>query len=307
MHYFPGMTPMKRVLIPSLAIATSCSSGGILVAPNAVSAAGPGIDPADSAYMNSIGMEFVLIPSGSFYMGTDESSCPQDDPSTARNERVDCLSSWGSWVQVEKPRHEVTLGKPFYLSRYEVTQEQWFAVMGTNPALFKDEKVGETARNYPVENISWDDAKAFVQGLNAKEGSGLYRLPSEAEWEYAARAGQGQAYEYAGGASVETVAWYIGNSSDQTHRVGTKAPNAWGLYDMSGNVFEWVEDCWHYSYTGAPTDGSAWPCQAAPLARVLRGGSWRFDAVNVRIASRSGSPPGSRNGLQGFRVALPVP
>ena len=256
---------------------------------------------AAATVTNSIGVEFVLIPAGSFQMGTKAPTCPQDDPFTEKNERQDCLNAVRS---DELPRHTVTIGEPFYMGKTEVTQEQWYAVMGTNPASFKTEKVGENSRSYPVETVSWNDAKAFIRKLNEKEGTTVYRLPTEAEWEYAARAGQ--AHEYAGSSSVGTVAWYDGNSGDRTHRVGTKAPNAWGLYDMSGNVWEWVEDWYHDSYAGAPTDGSAWLTPAGSY-RVNRGGSWGRSPRNVRVAGRNSRDPGYRRGYLGFRLVRDAP
>nr|WP_321419432.1 formylglycine-generating enzyme family protein [uncultured Methanomethylovorans sp.] len=197
-------------------------------------------------YTNSIGMEFVLIPSGEFEMG------------------------YGSSV------HEVTIGQAYYLGKYEVTQAQWVAIMGDNPSKFEGD-------SNPVEEVSWDDVQEFVKKLNAKEGTDKYRLPSEAEWEYACKAGTTTKYSFGDNKSkLGEYAWYSGNSgatrnSGTTYPVGQKKPNPWGLYDMHGNVFEWCQDTCHYSYNGAPTDGSAWE-DGSSSDRVLRGGSWFYDS-----------------------------
>ncbi len=219
------------------------------------------------------GMEFVWVPGGSFEMG--------------------CGSWTSDCYDDEKPVHSVSL-KGFWLGKYEVTQAQWRKVMGDNPSHFK--KGGD----YPVERISWDDVQKFIKALNAK-GSAKFRLPSEAQWEYACRSG-GKAEKYSGGSNVGRVAWYGGNSQDSTHPVGRKDPNGLGLYDMSGNVWEWVEDRWHGNYNGAPTDGSAWVSGGGASKRVYRGGSWDNNARIVRCANRYRGTPGSRDNGQGFRL-----
>ncbi len=170
--------------------------------------------------------EMVVIPSGSFRMG----------------------DLAGDGYSREKPVHRVTIPRPFAVGKYEVTQAEWRAVMGSNPSRFKGD------RN-PVEMVSWDDAKDFVRKLSAKTGK-TYRLLSEAEWEYAARAGTQSKYLCGNGdGCLSGVAWYPSNSGNGTHPVGSKGGNAFGLHDMHGNVWEWVEDCRHKSYAGAPTDG----------------------------------------------------
>ena len=170
----------------------------------------------DSSFHNSIGMEFVLIPSGSFVMGRDP---------LFEEDRDD-----------ELPQHKVNISKPFYLGKYQVTQAQWVAVMEDNPSGFKGPA-------NPVEQVSWNDAQEFIKRLNVKEGHNRYRLPTEAEWEYAARAGADTVYFFGNDENILPVyAWFIDNSRKTPHPVGKKRPNAWGLYDVHGNVWEWVQD-----------------------------------------------------------------
>ena len=218
--------------------------------------------------------EMVIIPPGSFEMG-------------ATNGEAD-----------EKPTHRVSLAQAFALGKTEITQAQWHAVMGSNPSRSKD--CGDTC---PVDKVSWNDAQAYIRKLNAKTGK-RYRLPSEAEWEYACRAGGRQ--EYCGSDSLDSVGWYYKNSGSGIRPVAGKQPNAFGLYDMSGNVWEWVEDSYHGDYNGAPTDGSAW--QGDGATRVLRGGSQNSGPQFVRAAHRVRSEPANRfiRGL-GFRVARMLP
>ena len=210
-----------------------------------------------------------------------------------------------SFVKVEpgtfkREEQQVTLTKPFYIGKYEVTQAQWRAVMGNNPAEYK-------GADRPVEEVSWNDAMAFCEKLNdygyAPRGY-KFTLPTEAQWEYAARGGnKSKGYEYSGSNDLNEVAWYSDNSyREKHHDVGTKTPNELGLYDMSGNVWEWCLD-WYGGYgdekevtdpTG-PQDGSS---------RVIRGGSWRYDADYCRVAYRYFSNPDDRDGISGFRLAL---
>jgi formylglycine-generating enzyme required for sulfatase activity len=220
-------------------------------------------------------MEFILIPAGSFTMGADKNFEDAYDD--------------------EMPQHRVTIGKPFYLGKYEVTQAQWTAVMGNNPSKFK-------GQDNPVEQVSWDDAQAFIKRLNQKEGHNRYRLPTEAEWEYAARAGTTGAYSF--GDDVDGLgryAWYRDNSGDKTHPVGRKEANPWGLYDMHGNVWEWVQD-WYGDYSSASVTDPKGP--SAGSMRVFRGGSWRYSARLCRAANRYACPPDTRYANLGFRLAL---
>ncbi len=210
--------------------------------------------------------ELVLIKSGAFQMG-------DGDPINT------------------VPVHRVDIEKPFYMGKYEVTQAQWRAVMGSNPSQFKGDDL-------PVENVSWNDAKEFCRKLSQMTGR-EYRLPTEAEWEYACRAGTTGAYA----GDLDAMAWYDKNSGGKTHPVGQKQPNAFGLYDMHGNVWEWCEDDWHNSYNGAPNDGRAWvDISARGSYRVARGGSWGSNAVRSRSAYRPGNTPGARVNYLGFRL-----
>ena len=196
--------------------------------------------------------------------------------------------------------HHVTIAKSFAIGKTEVTQAQWQAVMGNNPSNFTT--CGDTC---PVEQVSWDDVQAYIKKLNAKTGKN-YRLPTEAEWEYACRAGEQQ--EYCGSDSADSVSWNSFNSGsfffNTPHPVATKQANGFGLYDMSGNVWEWVEDSYHDNYAGAPTDGSAW---GGNSMRVLRGGSWGYDPKFARASSRSKFGTTYRYYSYGFRLARTLP
>jgi formylglycine-generating enzyme required for sulfatase activity len=216
--------------------------------------------------------EMVVIPAGSFQMGS--------------NEYTD-----------EKPPHRVSI-KSFALGKYEVTQGQWKAVMGSNPSSFE-----ECGDNCPVEQVSWDDIQQYIQKLNASSGQ-QYRLPSEAEWEYAARAGSNGKWSFGNDdAQLGQYAWYGSNSGSKTHAAGGKLPNAFGLHDMHGNVWEWVQDYYHDSYSGAPSDGSAWVAGGDQGRRVFRGGGWLIDPAILRSAIRGRYTPDGRNNDIGFRLA----
>ena len=188
----------------------------------------------------------------------------------------------------------------------EVTQEQWMGLMSSNPSWFK-------GGSNPVERVSWDDVQVFLKTLNNREGcSGCYRLPSEAEWEYAYRAGSTGTYYW--GDDVDSIgqhAWYGENSGEQPHPAGQLKPNGWGLYDMAGNVWEWVADCYHGSYRGAPGNGAAWTggCYKRSdgvMLRVLRGGSWSYNPYCCRAAYRNSRTSAIRDGNLGFRVVRVV-
>ncbi|GHU48587.1 hypothetical protein AGMMS50289_25360 [Betaproteobacteria bacterium] len=183
------------------------------------------------------------------------------------------------------------------LGKYEVTQGEWEAVMGSNPSKFN-------GRSNPVEQVSWDDVQTFIQRLNAKEGTRKYRLPTEAEWEYAARAGTKSTYSFGDDAGqLGAYAWYHDNSGNQTHPVGQKKPNPWGLYDMHGNVLEWVNDWYDESYySRSASNDPAGP--SSGRLRVLRGGSWLGSAGFLRSAYRINHfTPDNRYGIIGFRLA----
>ena len=198
----------------------------------------------------------------------------------------------------EKPTRPVQI-ESFEIDRFEVTQVLWEAVMGENPSAFED------CPTCPVETVSWDDVQAFLHRLNANGDQ--YRLPSEAEWEYAARGGQQTGgYQYAGSGSLAEVAWYYENSGNRTQPTGRKQPNELGLFDMSGNTREWVQDCWHGNYDGAPGDGSARE-EGDCSRRVVRGGSWDGKPNDVRAANRDWYTTGFRNNNLGFRIARNLP
>ena len=198
----------------------------------------------------------------------------------------------------EKPVHSVTLSD-YYIGETEVTQELWVAVMGSNPSWFK----GNNRR--PVENVSWDDCQKFIKELNRLTGK-KFRLPTEAEWEYAARGGKYSrvyVYKYSGSNNADEVAWYGSNSGSKTHPVKTKKANELGLYDMSGNVYEWCNDRYNENYyRNSPQTNPTGPSKG--WDRVLRGGSWFSYGRNVRVSNRSGIAPGYRCYDLGLRLAL---
>ncbi len=219
--------------------------------------------------------EMIVIPAGSFQMGS--------------------LSAAGSSGEFEElPRHTVEI-KAFSLGRYEITQKQWLAVMGNNPSVNQGPRL-------PVENISWEDAQDFVHKLSEKTGK-QYRLPTEAEWEFAARAGSSTLYSFGDDESeLEVHAWTEKNAGGSSHPVGMKKPNAFGLFDMHGNVWERTEDCWHIDYEAAPQDGSAWTSGDCSR-RVVRGGSWINLPQFHRSAYRFRYSPSSRYEFIGLRIA----
>ena len=210
-------------------------------------------------------IELVFVPPGRFMMGSEEEG--------------------------EVPVHEVWFEEGFFMSKYEITQAQWQAVMGSNPSYFKN------CDKCPVENVSWLEVQSFLKELNARNETYTYRLPSEAEWEYACRAGS--TGNFAG--PLSDLAWYKENSESRTHPVGTKAPNAFKLHDMHGNVFEWVEDVPHGSYDGAPGDGSAW-VDGDGSERLVRGGSWSDPDSLLTSVYRGKNPVKKREPIVGFRV-----
>ena len=223
---------------------------------------------------NGISIEMVKVEAGSFNMGaTPEMENPYDS---------------------EKPVHRVTLTNNYYIGKYEVTQALWQAVMGSNPSYFKGDDL-------PVEKVSWDDCQDFISKLNAMTGK-RFRLPSEAEWEYAARGGKkSRGYQYSGSNTLGDVAWYYGNSGPKTHAVGTKQPNELGIYDMTGNVWEWCQD-WFGSYSSSPQTN---PTGAASGSiRVCRGGSWNYSAGLCRTSYRGNNSPDDRFSYLGLRLVL---
>ena len=229
--------------------------------------------------------KMVVVPAGDFWMGSPESEKERDGD--------------------EGPRHKVTIADPFAISKYEVTFEQWDACAeagGCNG--YRPDDQGWSRGSRPVINVSWWDAKAYAEWLSRKTGQS-YRSPSEAEWEYAARAGTITRYSF-GDAITPKDANYAESKIGKTAEVGAYPKNPWGLYDMHGNVWEWVEDVWHDSYNGAPVDGSAWTDGGGNFSsrgRVVRGGSWYSNPRGLRSANRYRYQPDNRNSYLGFRVS----
>jgi formylglycine-generating enzyme required for sulfatase activity len=229
---------------------------------------------------SSTGMEFILIPAGKFMMGS-----PSDEYGRYDN---------------ESPYHKIKIDKPFYMGKYPVTQKQWGKIMVEyNPTDFFGE-------DRPIESVSWYNAQEFIRVLNQKENTYKYRLPSETEWEYACRAGSHTRYYFGDNESnLNEYAWYNKNACTETHPVGQKKPNLWGLYDMPGNVEEWCQDKWHNKYEGAPSDGSAWEV-GGTSERISRGGSWYYYAWNCRSADRGWYDPEVRRRDLGFRLVMDI-
>lgn len=226
----------------------------------------------DTIIINGVELEMVYVEGGTFKMGT------------ASDQESD-----------EYPAHNVTLDD-YYIGKYEVTQELWMAVMDTNQSYFKDE------RN-PMENVSWNDCQDFIRELNSITGK-KFRLPTEAEWEYAARGGnESKGYKYSGSNYINDVAWYYDNSELKTHTVGTKSPNELGIYDMSGNVFEWCID-WYASdyYEDSPNNNPQGPSSGS--YRVNRGGSWDGVAQNCSVRKRDYNTPTEYYRSLGLRLVM---
>lgn len=224
--------------------------------------------------VKGVSLQMVYVEGGTFRMG-------------ATSEQGS--DAWG-W---EKPVHSVTLSG-YYIGKTEVTQALWKAVMGSNPSCFKGD-------NLPVERVSWNDCQEFIRKLNALTGQN-YRLPTEAEWEFACRGGNNsRGYKYSGSNNLGSVAWYDGNSGNKTHPVGTKAPNELGIYDMSGNVWEWCSD-WYGDYRRVAQTNPIGPYDGS--YRVGRGGSWDAYARICRSSDRNGDSPALRSTNFGLRLAL---
>ena len=233
-------------------------------------------EPSEQTFMVK-GVEFKMIKveGGTFSMGATS------------EQEYDALSC-------EKPVHSVTLSD-YYIGETEVTQELWEAVMGSNPSYFE----GDNQR--PVENVSWNDCQKFIKKLNRLTGK-EFRLPTEAEWEYAARGGKySRGYKYSGSNNADEVAWYDSNSGSKTHPVKTKKANKLGLYDMIGNVCEWGNDWYGYYQSNSQTNPTG-PSEGE--SRVLRGGGWCYFDMGVRVSRRDYLTPGYRHIIIGLRLAL---
>ena len=237
-------------------------------------------------------MEMVWIEPGTFTMGTTE-----EQEQLLRDKGL-----WIDWYENEKPAHEVTISRGFYLGKYEITQAQWESVMGTMP--WWEQVYVQSNPNHPAVYISWDDMQEFIARLNEAAGEEIYRLPTEAEWEYACRAGTTTRWSFGDDESqLGEYAWYYDNTwnvgLEYAQPVGTKLPNPWGLYDMHGNVWEWCRD-WYGKYTSDSQVDPTGP--ASGSARVVRGGSFGDDAQNARSAIRNYYSPGDRGGDLGARL-----
>lgn len=248
---------------------------------------------AGQVWISPTGMQMVFIPAGTFFMGKSEDS----------NSQV----------------HEVTISKPFYPGKYPVTHKEWKSIMGSNPSRFKSTVVSEELAeklnvtlmgkdpldskgyNRPVDQISWNDCQEFIRRLNAREGMNTYRLPTEAEWEFACRAGSNTRYHFGDGDQILWhYAWFGDNSGNKTHPVGQKNPNKWGLYDMYGNVLEWCSD-WYGNYpTGHIFDPEG---SRNGSHKVVRGGSWHDFSRCCTSTFRNAFHPGSRYDVVGLRIA----
>ena len=228
----------------------------------------------ETFYVNGLSFEMVYVEGGSFDMGATYEQCSDA-------------------YKDECPVHSVTLSG-YYIGKCEVTQELWEAVMGSNPSNFKG------AQN-PVERVSWNDCQEFVSRLNSLTGR-TFRLPTEAEWEYAARGGnKSRHYKYSGSNNIFDVAWHGDNSGIRTHAVGTKTANELGIYDMSGNVYEWCSD-WYGGYSAGAQTNPQGPSSGS--FRVLRGGGWSGNAWLCRVSNRFNIDPSSSRSNDGLRLVL---
>jgi formylglycine-generating enzyme required for sulfatase activity len=236
--------------------------------------------PASGSMRNSLGIEFVAIAAASFTMGSPEDEAGRDTD--------------------ESPQHRVTFARGFQIGKYEVTQEQWRSLMGTDPSKFAD------CDECPVDSVSWNEVQSFMAKLNARNDGFRYSLPTEAQFEYVMRGGTTGMFA-GSAASLGELGWYKPNSGDQTHPVGQKQPNRYGIYDLHGNVQEWTQDVYAQDYDGAPTDGSARTLGPEPIRHVIRGGSWEDLEKYYRSAFRVSRPSDDHNEYTGFRVMrMPV-
>ena len=266
----PGVVVAALLFAPAVAAVAQSLAGD---APQ------PGESFADPLSSGGQGPEMVVVPAGSFSMG--------------------CVSGLDCYDD-EKPVREVTISQPFAVSKYEITFEDYDRFSA--PDAVDDEGWGRG--RLPVMKVSWNDASDYVAWLSVQTGES-YRLLSEAEWEYVARAGSATKYSWGNSIGSNRANCYGCGSQwdyEQTAPAGSFQPNAFGLYDVHGNVYEWVEDCWNGSYEGAPADGSAWTSGDCER-RVVRGGAWDDFPDDLRIALRVGTPADRSDGYYGFRVA----
>lgn len=256
---------MKRTVVLLLALLVSSPAG----AATDVGALAK-VERMGTAHDSLTGMDFVPVAGGCFRMGSEKGESN------------------------ERPIHD-TCVSAFFIGKYEVTQSQWRKIMGSNPS-----RLGTCGDDCPVEQVGWTDAQEFIRRLNGLTGR-KYRLPTEAEWEFACRSG-GKEETYCGGGDLDSISWNEANSGGRVHPVGQKRPNALGIYDMSGNVWEWVQD-WSGEYHGNRQQDPSGPPSSS--TRVRRGGSWHYGARQARAAWRSSGYPDDRAFDLGFRLVLP--
>lgn len=274
-----GVTPLLALALATSLVVASRGDAASGEAANTAAKSAARSAPAKTATVDlggGVKMEFVLLGPGSFIMGSDENTGDGD----------------------ESPEHKVTLSQPFYLGKYEVTQEQWAAVMGHNPSEFKGAK-------RPVDTVSWNDCQLFVAKLQEKTGR-EFALPTEAQWEFACRAGTTTLWSFGKDAGqAGDYAWVGDNSGGTTHPVGGKKPNPWGLYDMHGNVWEWCAD-WYEKHAYAGGDATDPRGPGASGGRILRGGAWGEHPNNIRSACRNCIGPDIRHNGTGLRCLMLV-
>jgi formylglycine-generating enzyme required for sulfatase activity len=275
--------------IVTFALAMALGAAGETWAPSIVRAQ-PGSAPASGPAMtldlgNGVAMKLVRIPAGKFIMGSLVSVADRDG----------------------EVQHEVTISKPFYMGTYDVTVDQYAQFIKQTGQSHTDPSFPQTG-DHPVVNVTWEDARAFCQWLAKKTGKSV-DLPSEAQWEYACRAGSTSQYYFADDeAKLGDYAWFSGNNINATHPVGQKKPNAWGLYDMHGNVWQWCLDCFERDYPSTPATDPSGPTKDEKGAnRVLRGGSFRSAPKGCRSARRAGFLSTNSDECFGFRVVVTAP
>ncbi|MEX0929398.1 MAG: formylglycine-generating enzyme family protein [Balneolales bacterium] len=268
--------------------------------PNSLNAQQIGLQDLHIEFTNALGMKFILIEPGSMIVGRYEIECPdppddRDVPSRARWTAADLERCEKLAGRDSRPGFMVTLKQPYYIGKFPVTQGEWKQVMVQNPSFFQGDKVEGDADRHPVDSVSWEDARAFVEELNALDTTAVYRLPTEFEWEYAARAGADQVLSWA---ETRRHAWIADIDNGSTHPVGQKKPNAWGLYDTIGNVWEWVGDYYNEKIYPDPV-----PPDTGEV-RVLRGGGFLADVANATYFTHAGGPG---NGYDvGFRIVREI-
>jgi formylglycine-generating enzyme required for sulfatase activity len=239
---------------------------------------------------NGVKIELVLIPPGEGMIGNKHTILETRRKFGGKRE----------WLADEYPLHRVSFDRPFYIGRFEITQAQWKAVMGENPAFFR------AGDGQPVEQVSWLDATKFCRALSKMTGRTV-RLPSEAEWEYACRAGSEGDFSFHDSSKLEDHGWLAKNSQVRTHEVGKKPPNRWGLHDVHGNVSEWCQDPWKDTYENATLNGSKETTDGDPEVRAVRGGGWFDPKVQCRSSSRAPYSRRHRYSYVGFRVVVEPP